>query len=526
MTEFVESLEAPGEGDAEEEGPDLLFIRRPQDGQPVGTVPVDGVDEVRQAVIRARRAHEGWAALPLADRIRHLARLRGVVARRAEDIADRIEAETGKPRVEALAEVALVTGLMRHLERRAPRVLGARRPAGGGVFARGARVEREPRGVVGVLAPWNYPFVLTAEPAFTALFGGNAVVLKPSERTPFTGSVLPELLEEAGLMSGLLEVVQGRAETGEALVTAGVDHLHLTGGGATGRKVLQAAAPRLLPVSLELGGKDPAIVLADADLDRAARGIAFGAFFNAGQSCVAVERVYVEEEVAEAFLRRLARVASELRTGTGGEVDLGPVATEEVLERIEAQLEDAVELGARVLCGGARLDPASNVFFPTVVADVTDRMRIMREESFGPVVPVMAVRDADEAVKRANAHPMGLWASVWTRDRERGVAVARRLRCGGVSVNDALGHWAAPALPFGGTGESGFSSMRGDEGLRTFTRPRVIVARGGRRRDAPWWFPYRPRTRRFVRAVTAWHGEEGLLRLTRAVGALFGRGER
>jgi len=523
-----EPFEVGAESDATNPGsdPELLRIRRPQDGAPVGTVPVDGVDEVRAAVRRARRAQAGWAALPLADRIRHLAGLRRVVARRAEAIADRIEAETGKPRVEALAEVALVAGLMRRCERRAPALLGERRVGTGLLFWKRARIDREPWGVVAVIAPWNYPFTLAAEPAFTALYGGNTVVLKPSERTPFVGAHLTELLEEASLPPGLIEVVQGRAATGEALVTAGVDRIHLTGSPTTGRRVLAAAAPRLTPVSLELGGKDPAIVLADADLDRAARGIAFGAFFNAGQSCVAVERVYVEEPVYEKFLRRLTREVSELRAGSGGRVDVGPIATPEGILRIEEQIADAVERGARVLCGGARVDPASNIFVPTVLADVTDRMRVMREETFGPLVPVMAVRDADEAVERANSHPMGLSASVWTSNRERGLALARRLRCGGVTVNDALGNWALPQLPVGGVGESGFSSMRGDEGLLAFTRPRVLVQNRGWRRGDPWWFPYRPRTRRIVRALTAWYGEDGVRRLTRPLGALFGRGER
>ena len=504
---------------------ELLLIRRPQDGTPVGTVPVDGIDEVRAAVARVRKAQPGWASLAPADRVRHLSGLRAVLATRSQEIADRIVAETGKPEVEALIEVGSVVSLCRYYERRAPRLFRSRRVRRGWLLWKRPRIEHEPYGLVAIIGPWNYPFILTAEATLTALFAGNGVVLKPSERTPFTGAVLSELLAHTDIPEGLVQVVQGGAETGEALVAAGVDRVHFTGTPAVGRKILAGAASRLLPVSLELGGKDPALVRADADLDRAARGIAFGAFFNAGQTCLATERVFVEEAVYEDFLRRLTRVASELRAGSGGEVDVGPLTTPEQLATVEAHLDDALERGARVLCGGSRVDPASNVFLPTVLADVNDRMRVMREETFGPLLPVMAVADMEEAVARANAHPMGLFASVWTSDPEVGRDLARRLRCGGVSVNDTLSHWAIPGLPVGGRGESGYGRVRGDEGLLAFSRSRVLLETGPTPSREPWWFPHRPWSRRLVRANLAWEGERGIRRLSRALGALLGRGE-
>jgi acyl-CoA reductase-like NAD-dependent aldehyde dehydrogenase len=504
---------------------ELLTIHRPQDGVPVGSVKVDGVGEVRAAVARVRSAQRGWASLSVKDRVRHMGTLRACITRRADEIADRIVAETGKPQVEALSEVTVGVALMRYYERRASRILEPRRVPLGWMRTKRARLGREPYGVVAVVGPWNYPFILTAEPTVTALFGGNGVVVKPSEHSPFTGAILPELVAEADLPSGLVQVVQGGPETGEALVASGVDRIHVTGSPATGRRVLAAAAPRLIPVSLELGAKDAALVLEDADLERTARGIAFGGLYNAGQTCLAVERVYVVEEVYEAFLRKLVGVVTGLRAGAGGRADVGPMVLASHLQRVEEQLEDAVELGARVLCGGHRLDPASNVFLPTVIADVNEKMRIMREETFGPLVPVTPVADEDEAVERANAHPMALCASVWTGDRERGAAVAGRLRCGGASVNDVLSHWAIPALPMGGAGESGFSRVRGDEGLRSFTRTRFLLEdRTGWKRD-PWWFPYGERGDRLVRALLAWEGETGVRRWSRALGALLGRRE-
>jgi acyl-CoA reductase-like NAD-dependent aldehyde dehydrogenase len=492
----------------------IIQVQAPRNGALLGEVPVDGPEEVAAAVARVREVQRGWASLGPRDRARRMRGLLQVIVRRREEIADRIVAETGKPQVEALAEVAVVVGLGRHYLKRAPRVLGRRRAATGWMVWKRAWTEREPWGVMGVISPWNYPFILTAEPTLTALFGGNGVVLKPSEHTPFTGAILEELVEEAGLPPDLVRVVQGRGETGQALIHAGIDKLYFTGGAATGRRILSEAAPLLLPVSLELGAKDPAIVLEDADQERAARGIAFGGFFNAGQTCISIERVYVVDQIHDEFLRKLVRQTAALRIGAGGEVDLGPISTPRQLAVVEEHLQDALARGARVVCGGERLDPGSNLFHPTILTDVPDDALVLTEETFGPILPVVRVRDEDEAVRRANELPMGLFASVWTGDRKRGEAVARRIRAGGVSVNDTLSHWGVPSLPMGGVGESGYSRARGDEGLREFTRARAfLVDRPGLRRE-PWWFPYTPMSRRLMRGIVAWEGLSGLSRVT------------
>ena len=502
-----------------------LAIRRPQDGSPVGTVPVDGAAQVGAAVVRARRAQEGWSMLDPRERVRLLAGVREIIARRSDAIADRIVAETGKPEVEALTEVATVVSLCRHYEKRAPRLLLPRRVGSGWMLWKRSTILQQPYGVVAVISPWNYPFILSAEPTLTALFAGNGVVLKPSEYTPFTGAILAEVLGESDLPAGLVQVVQGDGETGSHLVDAGVDRIHFTGSARAGRAVLTRAARHLVPVSLELGGKDPAVVLDDADLERSARGIAFGAFFNAGQTCLATERVYVVEAVYEPFVRELRRAVSELRAGSAGRVDVGPLTTPEQLEVVESQLADAVELGARVLCGGDRVDPASNVFLPTILVDVTDEMLVMREETFGPLLPVISVADEEEAIRRAGELPMGLFASIWTGSPERGRAVGLRLPGGGFSVNDTLSHWANPALPMGGVGESGFGRVRGDEGLLSFSRSRSVLENRVQLKREPWWFPHRPIDRRLVRAVTAWEGERGVRRISGVVKAFLGRGE-
>jgi acyl-CoA reductase-like NAD-dependent aldehyde dehydrogenase len=502
----------PADLDATQGGPEPLTelrIHRPADRGLMGVVPVDPVAVVEASVIRGRAAQGAWGALTVADRVLRMAELRREIGRRVDDIVDRVVAETGKPEEEALTEVLVVMRLIRHYERRAGKVLRPRRIRSWPVPGGSARVLRDPVGVVAVLSAWNYPFVLGMEAVVTALFAGNAVVLKPSEHTPFTGAILAELCEAAGLPEDLVLIVQGDGATGAALVDAGADHLHMVGSPETARAVLARAAERLLPVSLELGGKDPALVLADADLELAARGVAFGAFFNAGQTCVSTERVFVEEEVYEPFLRLLVRATDGLRVGNAGNIDIGPMTLDTQLEKVEGQVRDAVDRGARVLAGGGRADPASNIFLPTVLADVPEGSRILEEESFGPVLPVVPVRDVDEAVARANLHPMGLFASVWTRDLRRGREVALRLRAGGVSVNDTLSHWSVPGLPMGGVGESGWSRMHGDEGLLTFSRSRSLLVRRGSRRADPWWFPYGSRLRRLLRAMLGWEQHRG-----------------
>lgn len=286
---------------------------------------------------------------------------------------------------------------------------------------------------------------------------------------------------------------------------------------------MAAAAETLTPLSLELGGKDPAIVLEAADLDRAARGIAYGGFFNAGQTCVATERVYVVAQVYEPFVEKLVDVVTSLRPGTVGPRDTGPMTTPAQLDIVERQLADAMDRGARIVAGGARLDPASNVFQPTVLIDVEDTMRVISEETFGPLLPVVRVEDQEEAIRRSNASGFGFFASVWTQDPARGEALASRLRCGGVSINDTLSHWAIPSLPVGGIGESGFGRTRGEEGLREMSRSRVVLRdRLGLRREL-WWYPYSERTERMIRALVDFRGKGGLRGALAALRRYLGR---
>lgn len=499
-------------------------VRSPVDGSVLATLPTMGPDEVEAAIARSRDAQVAWAALSPATRAMKMRNVARALSDQCDLVAGTVRRETGKPLVEALAEVLVSVDLIRFYARVAPRYLAPRRVSTGWVVSKGASVEREPHGVVGGITPWNYPLILAMDCVTPALFAGNGVVLKPSEFTPLTTLLIPQLLEGAGVPRGLVQVVTGDGSTGKALVEGGVDHIVFTGSTATGRKVMEGAARTLTPVTLELGGKDPAIVLEDADLERAARGVVFGGFFNAGQTCISVERLYVVKTVHDRFVQRVAELARTLRTGTDPDVDVGPIITPPQLQIIESQVAAALDQGARAVTGGRRADGSSS-FPPTVLVDVTDEMAVLREETFGPVLPIVVVEDEDEAVRRANDTGYGLFASVWTGDRRRGLRVARRLRVGGVSINDVLSHYGVPSLPMGGVGQSGFGRRRGIVALEEMTRTRTLFTdRGGMKRE-PYWFPYTERSTRQMKGAVEWRGRGGLSGLWALLRGLLGGGE-
>ena len=490
--------------------------------------------EVNAAVARARAAQPSWAKTSVRERVRILREFQKRLHAGKQEVSELITREAGKPVVEALlTEVVVVLDAARFCLANAPRFL---RPepvphSNPAMKAKSGRLLRDPWGVVGIISPWNYPFSVPAGETLAALVTGNAVVLKPSEFTPLCALELERLLREAGLPQGLFQVVVGDGSTGAALTEAPVDKLIFTGSVATGKRVAQAAAARLVPVVLELGGKDPMVVLDDADLEVVSSAAVWGAFVNAGQTCLSVERCYVHRSLYEPFLEACVDKAERLRTGNGMDpaTDVGPLIHQRQLRIVESHVEEARARGARLLTGGClRPELGANFYSPTVLADVTHAMRIMREETFGPVLPVMPFDDDDEAVRLANDSEFGLAASVWTRDRARGEALARRIHAGTVMVNDVVSCFGISEAPHGGFKSSGLGRTHGRLGLEEMVRLQYLdsdLLPGMRK---VWWYGYGPQFTRqmegFVDFLFAGSVAEKLRGGLRAAGAYFRKG--
>lgn len=472
-----------------------LGLASPATREPVGEITVSTPEEVTAAIARAREAQPAWAARPAKERAAIIARALDVLLARKDEICAVIQGETGKPPAEALAiEIVPSCDFINYWSGRAAKDLADERVSVHGYIKplKKLYIQYQPLGVVGVITPWNAPFVLSLNPAVQALLAGNAVVLKPSEVTPHSGAWAAKVLWEAGVPEDVLRLVHGDGQTGAALVDGDVDKISFTGSVGTGKKIAAACAGRLVPCSLELGGKDAMIVCADADLERAANGAVYLSMFNSGQVCIGTERIYVVEAVADEFLRLVKEKAAAVTYGAGG--DVGPLFTGRQLDIVARHVEDAKAKGASVLSGGSP-DTDKGLFFqPTVVTDVTHDMDLMNEETFGPVAAIMRVADEDEAVRLANDSRYGLSGSVFTRDPKKALRIARQLKTGSVVHNDASVIYGVTEAPFGGRKDSGLGQVNGRDALRGYTHPLpVLIGRWGQKKES-LWYPYTDKT--------------------------------
>ena len=494
----------------------------PKTGEKLEAVDATPLEGIAAVVAKARAAQAEWAAMEVAKRVSAISKVKARILTRAEAIAKTITDETGKPDVEALLGEVLASAdvvgywaeiIADELEPFEAEIDALSYPKKAGL------IHREARGTIGVIMPWNFPFALPLRTFIPALMAGNAIVFKPSEITPRSGALVVELF--AGLVpEGLIGLVQGGGDAGAKLCAADVDLVVFTGSPASGRKVAHACADRLIPCTLELGGKDAAIVLADADLDRAANGIVWGAMMNAGQNCGAVERVYADKKIVKELTDRIATATRALRAGA----DVGPLTTEAQRATVKRHVDEAKAAGATIHVGGEPFDDASAKlgYRPTVLTVEGDDSPLVADETFGPVVPIMAVADAAEAVRRANASRYGLTASVWTADLRAAEALAKQLRAGVVTINNHSFTGALPSAPWGGVGETGWGITGSPLALDHLTRPRFVLLDRNRASRELWWYPYTDTLKKIALAFAKLRGGAPLGGRIGAVFSLIG----
>ncbi|MBV9838006.1 MAG: aldehyde dehydrogenase family protein [Solirubrobacterales bacterium] len=509
--------ERPAANLADRPPPATIRVENPASGELIATVPSLTREQLASLAARARAAQPGWEAHGFDGRGRVLRRAQRWMLDNADRIIEVVVSETGKTHEDAqLADFGYTVAALGFWARQAPRYLAEERvPSWNNPIAVGKKlvIRYAPIGLVGVIGPWNFPIANSFGDCIPALAAGNSVILKPSEVTPLSSLLMEAMMRECGLPEHVFQVATGGGGAGADLI-AEVDCVMFTGSGPTGRAVIKAAAEALIPCYLELGGNDPMIVCADADLERAANAATFYSMNNSGQVCISVERCYVEQAAYDRFVEQVTANVRKLRQGSPdgiGAVDVGAVTLSSQLEIVDEHVRDAVAKGARVLTGGHRRPGPGHFYEPTVLVDVDHSMKIMREETFGPTLPIMRIPDAEEGVRLANDSSYGLQASVWTSDIGRGETLARTLEAGVVCVNDAQINYSALNLPMGGWKASGLGSRHGENGIRKYTKIQsLLVTRRALKRE-PFMFPYRAR-----RTMT----------LRRLFRILYGRGKR
>ena len=463
-------------------GPDgrrQLQLLSPATLEPIGTIDCMTPADVRSLVAKARKAQPAWAALTFEQRGAYMLKALEILLAKQDDFISVIEREGPKPRLDVVQmDIFPVCDALGFYAKHAATYLQTQKVELHGVLAmtKDLYIMHKPMGVAAIISPWNGPFVLAIVPAIQALMAGNTVVVKPSSVTPMSGKLVEDLFTMAGVPEGVVSVVIGDSQSGQALLEADIDKVTFTGSVSVGRHVAKTCAERLIPCTLELGGKDAMIICADANLDNAAGGAVAGCFINTGQYCCGTERVYVAESVADAFIKKVVERVSKLRQATSGDFDVGTLFTPEQLETVEQHVADAVAKGAKVLAGGRRNPNLKGLYYePTVLVNVNHDMLVMTEETFGPVMPIMPVKDEDEAIRLANDSVFGLSSSVYTEDIDKGLELARRISSGSCNINDMAVTFGVCEAPFGGVRHSGIGRSNGEYGLKGYCNVHPVI---------------------------------------------------
>ena len=475
---------------------DTLPSINPATGEVLAQFERTAVSRLPEIVTLARAAQGAWAKLPCRERCAKLRDLRDKLMSSRNELADTVVRESGKPRVEAMfADIFVTLDSAEYWSKHAESALRTRRVPHHSTAAKAKRgyLSHDPLGVIAIISSWNYPLAIPLSQIIPAVAAGNAVVCKTSDFTPQCGALIANLFTGAGFPIDLVKIVQGGGEVGQALIDASPDKVMFTGSVATGRRVAESCAKKLIPSVLELGGKDAMIVLADADLEVASSAAVWGSYTNCGQVCLSVERLFVEQAAAEKFTALCVEKTRKLRLGPGDDpqTDVGPLIRPQHVRRMIDLVDDAVSRGANLLCGGcARPELGPNFFEPTVIAGVDSSMKLFQEETFGPILAIQAVKDAQEAIKRANDSSFALAASIWTKDKAHGMALATELRAGAVMVNDAISYFGIAEAPHGGCGASGWGRTHGQAGLLEMVQMKYMDVDGLPHSEKPWWYRY------------------------------------
>ncbi len=495
-----------------------LVSYNPATGAEVGRVPIMSAGDVAAAVARGREAFGKWRLTSFDERKRLVMQAREMILADIDGIAQLISAESGKPFGEAISmEIAPVLDLTQYFARNAEKILRPAKIGIGlyGLMGRSSKIVYHPLGVVGIIPAWNFPFSIPLGEAVMALMAGNTVVIKPSELTPMVGLKICEIFEKACLPDGCVQIVSGGGATGAALVDAAPDKIMFTGSVATGKKIAAAAAKHLTSCVFELGGKDPMIVFADANLELAAGAAVWGAFCNSGQACSSVERLYVQESVADELTRKIVKKTLELKQGSGEnkDISIGAMSSERQIAIVEDHVEDFRAAGAKIETGGGRNAALEGLFFePTVITGAHNDMRAMQEETFGPTLPICTFSNEEDAIRLANDSEFGLTASVWTRDKAKGKRVAEKIEAGSVCINEVLYTHGIGQTPWGGFKNSGRGRTHGREGLMELVQPQHIHINHLALLPDAWWMPYSPNAVATFRKMTTTFASGSLIK--------------